>query len=103
DDDQGVGILAAISAANRSEFFLVGGAGSANMMREIQDPESVVKATVIYPSTQAADGIALARLIAQNQHLGDLASVGVPRTIQLFAPVVTEENVDSYLSIGFES
>src|SRR4029453_1983518 len=28
DDDQGVGVLAAIKQANRSEFFMVGGAGS---------------------------------------------------------------------------
>src|SRR5690606_30082743 len=57
DDDQGVGVLAAIENAGRDEFFLVGGAGSANMMREIESGDSVVEATVIYPSTQAADGI----------------------------------------------
>ena len=28
DDDQGIGVLAAITQANRSEFFMVGGAGS---------------------------------------------------------------------------
>jgi ribose transport system substrate-binding protein len=32
DDDQGLGVLAAIENANRDEFFLVGGAGSKNMM-----------------------------------------------------------------------
>lgn len=52
DDDQGVGVLAAIENAGRDEFFMVGGAGSANMMREIQDADSVVEATVIYPSTE---------------------------------------------------
>lgn len=104
DDDQGVGVLAAIENAGRDEFFLVGGAGSANMMREIQDPESVVKATVIYPSTQAADGIKLARLVAHgDRSLSDLASFSVPRTVQLFAPVVTEDNVDEYIDSAFES
>ncbi|WP_169164780.1 substrate-binding domain-containing protein [Cellulomonas taurus] len=104
DDDQGVGVLAAIENAGRDEFFLVGGAGSANMMREIQDPESVVKATVIYPSTQAADGIKLARLVAHgDRSLSDLASFSVPRTVQLFAPVVTEDNVDDYIDSAFES
>ena len=33
DDDQGVGVLAAIEGAGRDEFFMVGGAGSANAMR----------------------------------------------------------------------
>ena len=103
DDDQGIGVLAAIENAGRDEFFLVGGAGSSNMMEEIQDEESVVQATVIYPSTQAADGVKLARLIAQNKTVGDLASIGVPRTVQLFAPVVTADNVEEYLPIGFDS
>lgn len=103
DDDQGVGVLAAIENAGRDEFFVVGGAGSANMMREIQDEESVVDATVIYPSTQAADGVKLARLVAQNKTVSDLASIGVPRTVQLYAPVVTADNVEEFLPIGFES
>jgi len=103
DDDQGVGVLAAIQNANRSEFFLVGGAGSKNMMEQIKAGDSVVKATVIYPSTQAADGVKLARLIAHDAEMGDLASSGVPRTIQLYAPVVTAENVDQYLDTAFES
>ncbi len=104
DDDQGVGVLAAIENAGRSEFFMVGGAGSANMMREIQSGDSVVQATVIYPSTQAADGIKLARLVAHgDKSLSDLASFGVPRTIQLNAPVVTADNVDDYIDAAFES
>jgi ribose transport system substrate-binding protein len=103
DDDQGVGVLAAIENAGRDEFFMVGGAGSANMMREIESGESVVEATVIYPATQAADGVRLARLLAQQRAMGDLVQVEVPREIQLFAPVVTSENVDEYLPNAFES
>jgi ribose transport system substrate-binding protein len=103
DDDQGVGVLAAIENAGRDEFFVVGGAGSANMMREIASGDSVVKATVIYPATQAADGIRLARLIAQGKALSDLVEVEVPREIKLYAPVVTAENVEQYLPTAFES
>ncbi|HEX2075997.1 MAG TPA: substrate-binding domain-containing protein [Geodermatophilus sp.] len=103
DDDQGVGVLAAINNAGRNEFFMVGGAGSANAMREIQSGESVLEATVIYPSTQAADGIRLARLVAQNKSLSDLISQEVPREIVLNAPVVTAENVDQYIDTAFES
>ncbi|RFU18863.1 substrate-binding domain-containing protein [Geodermatophilus marinus] len=103
DDDQGVGVLAAINNAGRDEFLMVGGAGSANAMREIESGESVLEATVIYPHTQAADGIALARLIAQDKSMSDLVSQAVPQRIVLNAPVVTAENVDQYIDAAFES
>ncbi len=103
DDDQGVGVLAAIAAAGRSEFFMVGGAGSANAMREIQSGTSVLKATVIYPSTQAADGIRLARLVAQGKAMSDLVEGAVPARIVLYAPVVTADNVDDFIGTAFES
>src|SRR5215210_1504658 len=103
DDDQGVGVLAAIDNAGRDEFFMVGGAGSANAMRSIQADDSVLKATVIYPSTQAADGVRLARLLGQQKALADLVEVEIPRQIVLNAPVVTKENVDQYIDSAFES
>jgi ribose transport system substrate-binding protein len=103
DDDQGVGVLAAIEGANRDEFFMVGGAGSANAMRAIQEGNSVLEATVIYPHTQAADGIKLARLVAQGKNMSDLTSQGVPRRIVLDAPVVTSDNVDQFIDNAFES
>jgi ribose transport system substrate-binding protein len=103
DDDQGVGVLAAIEGAGRDEFFMVGGAGSANAMREIESGESVLEATVIYPHTQAADGIKLARLVAQGKNISDLTSQGVPRRIVLDAPVVTSDNVDQFIDNAFES
>ncbi len=73
------------------------------MMREIQSEDSVVEATVIYPSTQAADGIRLARLLAQDRAMEDLIQIEVPREIQLHAPVVTADNVEQYLDSAFES
>jgi len=103
DDDQGVGVLAAIDAAGRNEFFMMGGAGSKNAMDAIKADDSVLKATVIYPSTQAADGIALARLIAQSKTLGDIITPSIPNRIVLDAPVVTKENVDQYYDLAFAS
>src|SRR3954471_8578315 len=103
DDDQGVGVLAAIDAAGRNEFFMVGGAGSANARRATQADDTVLKATVICPSTQAADGIRLARLIGQQKAMSDLVEVEIPNRIVLNAPVVTKENVEQYLPTGFES
>jgi ribose transport system substrate-binding protein len=103
DDDQGIGVLAAIDAAGRDEFFMVGGAGSRGAMEAIQAGDGPLEATVIYPSTQAADGIRLARLIAQGKAMSDLVEVEVPNRIVLNAPVVTADNVEQYLPIGFES
>ena len=71
--------------------------------RLIKSGDSVLKATVIYPSTQGADGLKLARLLAQGKSVDDLVEVEVPRTVQLYAPVVTAENVDTYLATAFES
>ena len=59
---------------------MVGGAGSQNAMDDIKADNTVLKATVIYPSTQAADGIKLARLIVQGKGMSDLVEVEVPRT-----------------------
>ena len=62
-----------------------------------------MEATVLYPPTQAADGIPLARLLAQQKGLSDLVQVEVPRRIVLNAPVVNADNVEEYLPLGFES
>jgi ribose transport system substrate-binding protein len=103
DDDQGTGVLAAINSAGRDEFFMVGGAGSRDAMDLIEADDSVLKATIIYPSTQAADGIALARLIAQEKTASDLITPSVPTRIVLDAPVVTKDNVSEFIDLAFAS
>ena len=103
DDDQGVGVMAAIKTSGRHEFFVVGGAGSANVMQEIKTGDSLIKATVVYPSTQGADGVRLARLLAQGKSMSDMVEVQVPRQVKLYAPVVTEDNVDQFLPTAFQS
>jgi ribose transport system substrate-binding protein len=103
DDDQGVGVLAAIQQANRSEFFMVGGAGSANAMRAIQADDTVLKATVTYPPTMAGSAVALARLVAQGRGMSDLVEQEVPASITLASATVTKDNVAQYLPLGFES
>ncbi|GAA2093995.1 substrate-binding domain-containing protein [Actinomadura alba] len=102
DDDQGVGVLAAIKQANRKEFFMVGGAGSANAMREIK-AGGLLEATVTYSPTMASSAIKLARLIAQGKGMTDLVERQVPQSITLASETVTKENVDQYMPLGFES
>jgi ABC-type sugar transport system substrate-binding protein len=101
DDDQGVGVKAAFDNAGRDEFTFIGGAGSCNAMQWIKDGE--MGATIIYPPTQAADGIRMARLIAQDKGLSDLVQLAVPKRIVLNAPVVTKDNVDDYKDLCFQS
>ncbi|GLW06250.1 sugar ABC transporter substrate-binding protein [Microtetraspora sp. NBRC 13810] len=103
DDDQGIGVLAAINEAGRNEFIMVGGAGSANAMREIQGDTSVLKATVTYSPTMASSAIKLARLIAQGKGMSDLVENTVPQSITLASETITKENVQQYLPLGFES
>jgi ribose transport system substrate-binding protein len=103
DDDQGIGVLAAIKEAGRSEFFMVGGAGSANAMREIESGTSVLEATVTYSPTMAASAIKLARLIGQGKGMGDLVENQVPSSITLASETITKDNVRTYLPLGFES
>jgi ribose transport system substrate-binding protein len=72
-------------------------------MEAIQADDTVLKATVIYPSTQAADGIALARLIAQQKTMSDIITPSVANRIVLDAPVVTKDNVADFIDLAFES
>ncbi|MEU8798771.1 ABC transporter substrate-binding protein [Spirillospora sp. NPDC048819] len=102
DDDQGVGVLAAIKQSGRKEFFMVGGAGSANAMREIK-AGGVLEATVTYSPTMAASAIKLGRLIAQGKGMADLVELQVPQSITLASETITKDNVDRYMPLGFES
>jgi ribose transport system substrate-binding protein len=101
DDDQGIGVLAAINAANRKEFFMVGGAGSKAAIEAIAADNSVLKATVTYSPSMASSAISLARLIGQNKGLADLVELQVPKEVILASETITKENAASYLKLGF--
>jgi len=101
DDDQGVGVLAAIQEANRTEFIMVGGAGAKAAMDHIKADDSVLKATVLYSPSMASSAISLARLLGQSKGMGDLAEHEIPSSITTYSAVVTKENVDDYMDVGF--
>lgn len=103
DDDQGIGVLAAIENAGRDEFFMVGGAGSANAMQAIQAGDGVLVATVTYPPTMAGGAISLGRLAAQGRGLSDLVEPSIPSSIVVASATVTADNVEQYLPLGFQS
>ena len=101
DDDQGLGVLAAINQAKRKEFIMVGGAGSKNMMDHIKADNTVVKATVTYPPSMASSAIKLARLVAQGKGMSDLVEPDVPASITLQSVTVTKDNAAKYAKLGF--
>lgn len=103
DDDQGIGVEQAIRQSGRTdEFFLVGGAGSRQVMEKIRDGD-LYRATVLYPPTMASSAVSLARLIAQSRKMGDLAEAEVPKSITLYSSTVTADNVDKFLDLAFDS
>jgi ribose transport system substrate-binding protein len=103
DDDQGVGVLAAIKQAGRKEFFMVGGAGSLDAMEHIKSGDTPLECTVTYPPTMASSAISLARLIAQGKGMADLVELQVPKQIVLASETITKDNVNKYLPLGFRS
>ena len=103
DDDQGIGVLAAIAEAGRDEFFMVGGAGSRNAMEDIKADDTVLKATVLYSPSMSSSAIKLARLLGQDKGMGDLTEMEVPASITTYSAVVTKDNVDQYMPVGFAS
>jgi ribose transport system substrate-binding protein len=101
DDDQGIGVLAAIKQAGRSEFFMVGGAGSKAAIDAITKDDSVLKATVTYSPSMASSAISLARLIGQGKGLSDLVELQVPKEITLASETITKDNASKYAKLGF--
>jgi ribose transport system substrate-binding protein len=102
DDDQGIGVLAAIKQAGReSEFLVVGGAGSKKAMEDIKADNTPLKATVLYPPSMASSAIIMARMIGQAKSLADLAELEVPASVTTYSAVVTKENVDQYVATAF--
>jgi len=101
DDDQGIGVLAAINQAGRKEFFMVGGAGSKVAIAAIAADNSVLKATVTYSPSMASSAISLARLIGQGKGMSDLVELQVPKEITLASETITKANAAQYAKLGF--
>ena len=101
DDDMAEGVVAAIQNAGREdEMFLTGAGGSKAAMEQIKKG-GLYRATFLYNPSMSSSAINLARLIANNQGMSDLAEPGVPSKITVPATTVTKENVDSVMELGY--
>ena len=101
DDDMAEGVVAAIQNAGREdEMFLTGAGGSKAAMEQIKKG-GLYRATFLYNPSMSSSAINLARLIANNQGLSDLAEPEVPSKITVTATTVTKDNVDSVMDLGY--
>jgi ribose transport system substrate-binding protein len=101
DDDMAEGVVSAIENANRQdEMFLTGAGGSKAAMERIQEG-GLYRATFLYNPSMSASAIRLARLIAREQGLEELAEPEVPSRIQVPATTVTKENAKQLMPLGF--
>ena len=78
DDDMAEGVVAAIENAGREgEMFLTGAGGSKAAMDRIK-AGGLYRATFLYNPAMSSSAINLARLIANNSGMSDLAEPEVP-------------------------
>jgi ribose transport system substrate-binding protein len=96
DDDMLKGVLKAIEESGRTDIKTVlGGAGSKDIIKMIKsDSNKMVRATVTYPPSMIASGVALAVHGVKHEKLGDLYDE--PSRIILGAQLVTDENAAEF-------
>ena len=83
DDDQGIGVMAAINQANRDEFFMVGGAGSRNAMDAIKADNTRAQGDGDLPAEHVGVGDQAGPAIAHGKGMSDLVENEVPASITL--------------------
>lgn len=90
DDDMVVGVLEAIEQANRSDIqYVVGGAGSKDMVKRVMDGDKMVPVDVLYPPAMIATAMQLTADGLYDQ-------VPVSGEYILDATLVTKDNAEQF-------
>ncbi|AQZ50291.1 substrate-binding domain-containing protein [Martelella mediterranea] len=90
DDDMVVGVLQAIEQSGRDDIqYVIGGAGSKDMIKKVMDGDSMIPVDVLYPP--AMIGTAMELTVA-----GLMDQVPVAGSYILDATLVTEDNAEDY-------
>ncbi|MCQ1570965.1 substrate-binding domain-containing protein [Neorhizobium galegae] len=90
DDDMAVGVLEAISQAKRTDIkYVVGGAGSKDMVKKVMDGDKMIPVDVLYPPAMVATAM---ELTAGNFY----DKVPVSGTYILDATLVTKDNAKNF-------
>ena len=96
DDDMLKGVLQAIKESGRTEIKTVlGGAGSKDIYKMIMDNNPVVRASITYPPSMVASGIALAVTGLKGENVGRMYHTSPSRVI-LAAELVDKNNVAKF-------
>jgi ribose transport system substrate-binding protein len=91
DDDMALGAIAAIEQAGRTgEMWIVGGAGMKEMVRRVQEGDTMVPVDVTYPPSMIATAIEMTALGVMEQ------GVPVSGRFIIASELITEENAEQY-------
>lgn len=97
DDDVLKGVLQAYEESGRDDIeFMLGGAGSKDIIKMIMEGSDLVRADVTYPPSMIATGISLGVKAAKNENLDGFYQRKLPADIILRAELVTRENAEEY-------
>ncbi|MBY7142819.1 substrate-binding domain-containing protein [Virgibacillus sp. NKC19-3] len=90
DDGMALGVLQAIEEAGREDIqFITGAGGGTEVYEHIQDDDSLITATFLYPPTMSVEGIRIAADLAQGEEQAE-------EEVLLDATEVTNDNVDEH-------
>jgi ribose transport system substrate-binding protein len=90
DDDMAVGVLQAIEQAGRTDIqYIIGGAGSKDMIKKVMDGDKMVPVNVLYPPSMVGTAMELTAAALYSQ-------VPVHGTYTLDATLITKDNAGSY-------
>ncbi|PYB72995.1 substrate-binding domain-containing protein [Rhizobium wuzhouense] len=90
DDDMAVGVLQAIEQAGRTDIqYIIGGAGSKDMIKKVMDGDKMVPVNVLYPPSMVGTAMELTAAALYD-------SVPVHGTYTLDATLITADNAKNY-------
>jgi len=90
DDDMAVGVLQAIEQAGRTDIqYIIGGAGSKDMIKKVMDGDKMVPVNVLYPPSMVGTAMELTAAAIYD-------AVPVHGTYTLDATLITPENAKNY-------
>jgi ribose transport system substrate-binding protein len=90
DDDMAVGVLQAIAQAKRSDIlYVVGGAGSKDMIKKVMDGDKMIPVDVLYPPAMVGTAMEMTAAALYDQ-------IPAHGTYTLDATLITRDNAKAY-------
>ncbi|OJF96586.1 substrate-binding domain-containing protein [Pararhizobium antarcticum] len=90
DDDMAVGVLEAIAQSKRTDIkYVVGGAGSKDMIKKVMDGDTMIPVDVLYPPAMVGTAMEMTAAALYSQ-------VPVSGTYTIDATLITKDNAANY-------